>query len=63
METISRARAFGGIQGVYRHQSEATGCTMEFAVFTPPQAANGRIPVLTYLSGLTCSWENVSVKA
>jgi len=36
---------------------------MEFAVFTPPQAADGPVPVLTYLSGLTCSWENVTVKA
>jgi S-formylglutathione hydrolase len=36
---------------------------MEFAVYSPPQAANGPVPVLTYLSGLTCSWENVCVKA
>ncbi len=63
METISQARAFGGVQGVYRHDSEVTGCPMEFAVFTPAQAADGPVPVLTYLSGLTCSWENVTVKA
>jgi S-formylglutathione hydrolase len=63
LETISQARAFGGTQGVYRHDSELTGCPMEFAVFTPPQAADGPVPVLTYLSGLTCSWENVTVKA
>ncbi|MBW2716687.1 MAG: S-formylglutathione hydrolase, partial [Deltaproteobacteria bacterium] len=63
METISQARAFGGVQGVYRHDSGVTGCPMEFAVFTPPQAADGPVPVLTYLSGLTCSWENVTVKA
>jgi S-formylglutathione hydrolase len=54
---------FGGVQGVYRHASESTGCEMEFAVFTPPQAKDGPVPVLTYLSGLTCSWENVTVKA
>ena len=63
METISQARAFGGVQGVYRHDSEMTGCSMEFAVFIPHQAADGPVPVLTYLSGLTCSWENVTVKA
>jgi S-formylglutathione hydrolase len=63
LETISQTRAFGGNQGVYRHESEVTGCPMEFAVFTPPQAADGPVPVLTYLSGLTCSWENVTVKA
>ncbi len=63
METISQARAFGGVQGVYRHDSEMTGCSMEFAVFIPHQAADGPVPVLTYLSGLTCSWENVTAKA
>jgi len=63
LETISEVRAFGGIQGVYRHLSEQTGCPMEFAVFTPQTAAKGPLPVLTYLSGLTCSWENVTVKA
>ncbi|MCH7643956.1 MAG: S-formylglutathione hydrolase [Myxococcales bacterium] len=63
METISQARAFGGVQGVYRHTSAVTGCPMDFAVFTPPQAADEPVPVLTYLSGLTCSWENATVKA
>jgi len=51
------------MQGVYRHASAVTGCEMEFAVFTPPQAKDGPVPVLTYLSGLTCNWENVTVKA
>ena len=63
METVSTAQMFGGVQGVYRHASETTGCEMEFAVFTPPQAQDGPVPVLTYLSGLTCSWENVTAKA
>ncbi len=63
METISETRMFGGVQGVYRHESKATGCEMEFALFAPPQAQQGPVPVLTYLSGLTCSWENVTVKA
>jgi S-formylglutathione hydrolase len=63
LETVSEAAMFGGVQGVYRHASVATGCEMEFAVFTPPQAKDGAVPVLTYLSGLTCSWENFTVKA
>jgi S-formylglutathione hydrolase len=63
LETLSRARSFGGTQGVYRHDSETTGCAMELAVFAPPQAERGPVPVLTYLSGLTCTWENVTVKA
>ena len=63
METLSESRAFGGVQGVYRHVSKATGGPMELGVFTPPQVAEGPLPVLTYLSGLTCTWENVTVKA
>ena len=63
METISESRMFGGVQGVYRHASKLTGCDMELSVFTPPGADAGRIPVLVYLSGLTCTWENVTVKA
>ena len=63
METVSEAPMFGGVQGVYRHASAVTGCGMTFAVFTPPQAKDGPVPVLTYLSGLTCNWENVTVKA
>ncbi len=63
METVSEARMFGGVQGVYRHASKSTGCDMELAVFTPPRAGAGPLPVLTYLSGLTCTWENVTVKA
>ena len=63
METISEAKQFGGFQGVYKHASEATGTDMTFAVFLPPQAAvgseSGRVPVLWYLSGLTCTHANV----
>jgi S-formylglutathione hydrolase len=54
---------FGGTQGVYRHASKATGCDMELAVFTPPRKGRGLLPVLTWLSGLTCTWENVTLKA
>jgi len=63
VETVSESRMFGGTQGVYRHPSKSTGCDMELAVYTPPGASAGRVPVLVYLSGLTCTWENVTVKA
>lgn len=63
MEIISENRAFGGVQGVYRHASEACGCDMTFAVYMPPQAKNGPVPVLWYLSGLTCTHENAMTKA
>jgi S-formylglutathione hydrolase len=59
-ELIESHKAFGGVQGVYRHQSAATGTPMTFAVFTPPQA--GPRPVVTYLSGLTCTHANVMDK-
>lgn len=62
MKTISTAKAHGGVQGVYSHASAATGCEMTFAVFVPPQAANGSCPVLWYLSGLTCTHQNVMDK-
>ncbi|MDG5496575.1 S-formylglutathione hydrolase [Niveispirillum sp. BGYR6] len=62
-EIISTIRSHGGIQGVYRHQSSATGTPMVFSVFTPPQAVNGRkLPVLWFLSGLTCTHANVTEK-
>lgn len=63
LETVSQNRMFGGIQGVYSHQSEATGTPMRFALYQPPQAQSGPLPVLWYLSGLTCTEENVTVKA
>jgi S-formylglutathione hydrolase len=62
LETISTARSFGGTQGVYRHDSEACGCAMTFALFLPPQAAYGPVPLLWYLSGLTCTHQNVMDK-
>lgn len=63
METVSENRAFGGVQGVYRHASQATGTDMTFAVYLPPAAARGPVPVLWYLSGLTCTHENAMTKA
>ncbi len=62
MQTLSKVRARGGMQGVYRHASAATGTDMTFAVFVPPQAARGPVPVLWYLSGLTCTHANVMEK-
>ena len=62
MDTISKARSHGGIQGVYRHEAETTRCPMTFAVYLPPQAEAGKVPVLWYLSGLTCTHANVTEK-
>lgn len=62
METISRWTAHDGEQLVCRHRSTATGTDMTFAVFLPPQAKHGPCPVLTYLSGLTCTHANVMEK-
>ncbi len=63
METVSENRCFGGTQGVYSHSSEATDCDMTFGLFLPEEAADGPVPVLWYLSGLTCTHENAMVKA
>ena len=63
MKKISEQKCFGGVQGVYEHESEICGCTMNFGVFTPPQAKDGPVPVLTYLAGLTCTPDNFIVKA
>ncbi|HEY0411619.1 MAG TPA: S-formylglutathione hydrolase [Allosphingosinicella sp.] len=63
METVSTAKSFGGTQGVYRHASRETGTEMTFAVYLPPQAETGaRLPVLWFLSGLTCTHANVVEK-
>lgn len=62
IETISEHGCFGGKVGFYRHRSSANSCDMRFAVFVPPQAANTRVPVLTFLSGLTCTEETFMIK-
>ena len=62
MKTISTWKSHGGIQGVYSHASETCACDMTFAVFVPPQAKDGPLPVLWYLSGLTCTHANVMEK-
>jgi len=62
METVSTARAHGGTQGVYRHRSTATGTDMTFAVYVPEHAPGTTLPVVWYLSGLTCTHANVTDK-
>jgi len=64
LETVSTNTSFGGIQGVYKHASTETGTEMTFAVYLPPQAAapGAKLPVLWYLSGLTCTHANVMEK-
>ena len=62
METVSTSKAYGGIQGVYRHASTATGTDMTFAVYVPPHDEGARLPVLWFLSGLTCTHANVMDK-
>ena len=62
MKVLSQNTAFGGMQGVFSHPSEACNCEMTFAVFVPPQAIAEPRPVLWYLSGLTCTHANVMEK-
>jgi S-formylglutathione hydrolase len=62
MKTISTAKSHGGVQGVYSHTSAACACDMTFAVFVPPHEEGRRLPVLWYLSGLTCTHQNVMDK-
>ena len=62
METVSTARAHGGTQGVYRHHSTATGTDMTFSVYVPEHAPGATLPVVWYLSGLTCTHVNVTDK-
>jgi S-formylglutathione hydrolase len=62
LETLSTVRSFGGVQGVYRHESRKTGTSMVFSVYVPPQAEQGPRPVVWYLSGLTCTHANVTEK-
>lgn len=63
MERIEHRAASGGWQDVYRHTSQVLGCDMNFAVYLPPQAATQKLPVLYWLSGLTCNEQNFITKA
>jgi S-formylglutathione hydrolase len=62
IETLSTNRSHGGTQGVYRHASTATGTPMTFAVYVPDHTPDERLPILWYLSGLTCTHANVMEK-
>src|SRR5262249_28656259 len=62
IETVSEVKSHGGVQGVYRHASSATGTDMLFSVFVPDHEPGAKLPVLWYLSGLTCTHANVTEK-
>lgn len=62
VETLSTNRAHGGVQGVYRHEAVTTGTAMTFSAFVPEHEAGAKLPVLWYLSGLTCTHANVTEK-
>ena len=63
MEIVSENKCYDGVQGVYTHRSEACQCDMTFGLFLPQEAQHTSVPVLWYLSGLTCTHENAMVKA
>ena len=63
MQRIEHRACFGGWQDVYEHASSTLDCTMRFAIYLPPQAADGPVPVLYWLSGLTCNEQNFITKA
>lgn len=63
MEKIAEYRCFDGTLGYYRHDAETTRCPMRLSAFVPPQAQAGPVPMLWWLSGLTCTEENFTVKA
>ncbi|TGV09286.1 S-formylglutathione hydrolase [Alcaligenaceae bacterium 429] len=62
LEVISEHRCFDGVQRFYKHASQAIGLPMRFSVFEPPQAKQGKVPVLFYLAGLTCTEETFMIK-
>jgi S-formylglutathione hydrolase len=62
-EKVESRASFGGVQGVWSHRSRALNCTMKVAVYLPPQAKGGRVPVLYWLSGLSCTEQNFITKA
>jgi S-formylglutathione hydrolase len=63
IETLSETACFNGRIGFYQHASSVNDCDMRFSVFVPPGVGNSRVPVLTFLSGLTCTEENFMVKS
>jgi len=63
MEKVSATQIYGGSQQAWQHESSACGCPMRFGIFLPPQAQHTAVPVLYWLSGLTCTDENFGTKA
>ncbi len=63
MKKIENHKCHGGDLSVWEHESEALQCTMRFSTFLPPQATQGNVPFVTFLSGLTCNHENFTTKA
>lgn len=63
LELVSESRCFDGRQITYKHVSDACACTMRFAVYLPPAAEKGPVPAVYWLSGLTCTEDNFSIKS
>ena len=63
LTVIAQHQVFGGRIGYYKHAAQTTKCDMRFSVFVPPQATSSKRPVLWWLSGLTCTEDNFTVKA
>src|ERR1700678_783203 len=63
IELVSEHGCFGGVQRFYKHASRETRGTMKFSVYLPPQSRTGKVPVLYYLAGLTCTEETFPIKA
>ena len=63
MERVEQHACFDGWQDVYQHESAVLGCTMKFGIYLPPQAQQRKVPVLCWLSGLTCTEQNFITKA
>jgi S-formylglutathione hydrolase len=63
MQLVASIRSFGGQQLRFQHRSEVLRCEMHYSLYLPPQAEGGRVPLLTWLSGLTCTDENFVQKA
>jgi S-formylglutathione hydrolase len=63
MERVEHHASFGGWQDVYQHDSISLGCPMKIGVYLPPQVKDGSVPVLYWLSGLTCTEQNFITKA
>lgn len=63
MERLERHASFGGWQEVYKHESEVLNCSMNFSIYLPPHDENEKLPVIYWLSGLTCNEQNFITKA